>query len=317
MIKSYSDFSEGTEKYLACAKTILWVNRLPIILKLRQSSKGKLQLGICNKSRNIDFTYLYLSWDIGTINLSRTIMASRPLDIQSTDIDVSRIPLDAIYTMRSIFPHEEDETIARFLLARNGNIEKAKTLLEEDIAWRATNWPVLKSSCISEINKGKLYLHGVDLEGHPLLVWRVRFNLPSERDIDEMGRMSMWWLYSAIRAMPRDKSKITLLMDRSGFKSENSDFEFVKHLTPIFQVVCIFYTLQQAQFCFRIISLSDFTGSLFIQVYFSFVRVNCNVWMFRWARFLWYLECREVVSGSGHSSQGSTCSCSLRSSAVY
>ncbi len=157
------------------------------------------------------------------------------LEITSTDIDSSKFTIESFNQMKEQFPLESDETIARFLIARNGIVDKASVLLANHIEWKKTNLPVLKSSCINEIRKGKMYLHGCDLEGHPLLIYRVRMNLPRERDIEEMGRMSLWWLFLSLRHLPPDKTKITLLFDRSDFKSENSDIEFMQHLTPLFQ----------------------------------------------------------------------------------
>jgi len=161
--------------------------------------------------------------------------ANRPLQIVSTDIDQSKYTHDSAVAMRTMFPDQDDQTIARFLIARNGNVEKASVLLKEDVEWRAANLPVYKQSCLNEIAKGKLYLHGTDKEGHPLLIWRVRFNFPKERDVDEMGRMVLWWLNQAVERMTPDKSKVTVLMDRSGFTQENSDMEFMRHMSPIMQ----------------------------------------------------------------------------------
>ena len=159
----------------------------------------------------------------------------RPLRILSEDIDTTRFSMDAVAEMREMFPDQDDEVIGRFLIARNGNLEKASLLLRGHLEWKITNFPVLKSSCINEISKGKLYMHGTDKEGHPLLIWRVRMNNPRDRDVEEMARMVAWWVSIAVRACPPNKSKVTLLMDRSEYKQENSDIEFMRHLTPIFQ----------------------------------------------------------------------------------
>lgn len=164
-------------------------------------------------------------------------MSSQPMQIVSTDIDTTKFTYDALVQMREKFPEENDETLARFLIARNGDVVKASALFECHLQWRLENYPVLKSSCINEIAKGKVYLRGTDREGHPLLVWRVRFNFPKERDLEEMARMVYWWFYVALSALPADKSKITLLMDRTGYTSENSDIEFLKYLSGNLQVI--------------------------------------------------------------------------------
>jgi hypothetical protein len=156
--------------------------------------------------------------------------------LTSTDIDQTKFGNDEYQIMKSQFPEETDETIVRFLIARNNDVTKASAMLTEHIEWRKSNWPVLKNTCMNEINKGKVYVHGTDNEGHPLMIYRVRFNNSSDRDVEEMGRMIMFFVATAVNAMPADKSKFTILIDRTDFRKENSDVEFMRHLTPIMQV---------------------------------------------------------------------------------
>jgi len=155
--------------------------------------------------------------------------------IASTDIDQTKFGNEEYQIMKSQFPGETDETIVRFLIARNNDVTKASAMLAAHIEWRKSNWPVLKNSCLNEINKGKVYVHGTDNEGHPLLIYRVRMNNSSDRDVEEMGRMIMFFLATAVNAMPPDKSKFTILFDRTNFSKENSDIEFMRHMTPIMQ----------------------------------------------------------------------------------
>ena len=96
--------------------------------------------------------------------------------------------------------------------------------------------PVRKLDCMSELSKGKLYFHGTDKEGHPLAVFSVKKHLPKERSIEEMGKMVVFWMEVAEKIYPADKSKFTVLIDRSGFKQENSDIEFVKSFGKTLQV---------------------------------------------------------------------------------
>jgi hypothetical protein len=159
--------------------------------------------------------------------------------LTSADIDVSKFGNDEFAILKSQFPDESDETVVRFLIARNNNVAKASEMLAAHIEWRKSNWPVLKSSCLNEINKGKAYVHGVDKEGHPLLIYRVRMNVASDRDVEEMGKMIMFMLQTAVNSMPPDKSKFSIFFDRSGFEQKNSDIEFMRHMTPIMQVAAL------------------------------------------------------------------------------
>lgn len=161
-------------------------------------------------------------------------MSSAP-EIYSSDIDQSKFGVEQLTQMREQFSGESDETLARFLIARNNNKEKAAELLVGHLFWKKENWPILKSSCLSELSKGKMYVHGTDKEGHPLLVYRACLNNANDRDLEEMGKLVCWWMATALSVMPRDKSKITILIDRTDYESKNTDYEFVKHLSPIMQ----------------------------------------------------------------------------------
>jgi hypothetical protein len=141
----------------------------------------------------------------------------------------------------------------RFLLARNGDVAAATELLRNHLIWKAANMPVSKATCLNEMRKGKLYMHGFDKEGHPLMIWRASRHNALERDMDEMLRMCIWWfqyvrfiyrvsaifylllLFQADSVMPPNKSKLTMLCDRSDYGSNSSDIEFVKASSKVMQ----------------------------------------------------------------------------------
>ena len=167
-----------------------------------------------------------------------------PLALVSSDILTAplRFREQDLLTLRSSFTKEErvlnslsDETIARFLIARNGNTEKARALLVEHLAWRKVKLPLYKNSCITEFVKGKVYLHGFDREGHPLVVYRAKLQIPSDRNVEEMLNMCYWWAEKVISVLPPDKSKATILIDRIDAGMQNSDVEFVRAMASVFQ----------------------------------------------------------------------------------
>ena len=99
------------------------------------------------------------------------------LTFKSTDIEHVRCKTPAgsftdesFSVMRSSFPpSEKDETLARFLIARNGDTSKAIPFLTKSIEWRTRKLPLQNSSFYREFIKGKIYMHGNDKTGHPLL----------------------------------------------------------------------------------------------------------------------------------------------------
>lgn len=106
--------------------------------------------------------------------------------ILSSDINLSRLHIQKFRLMKSKFPDESDETLARFLIGKGMDVEKAKEQLTGHIEWRSMNWPIKKSSCLNELATGKLYSYGVDKAGRPLIIFSPRFNFPKERDVKEM-----------------------------------------------------------------------------------------------------------------------------------
>lgn len=161
--------------------------------------------------------------------------------IKSKDIDLKKFSIENLIELRATYPGVDDETLARFLIARENNLQKAIEQYAKVVTWRSLHYPVLKSSCMKEINSGKFYVRGVDKEGRPILIFRVRFSNPSERDIQEAGRMVVWFTEHVIKRLPEDKTKFTVLMDRTSFVRANADLELLKRLAGIFQVFLILF----------------------------------------------------------------------------
>jgi hypothetical protein len=92
-------------------------------------------------------------------------------DFKSTDIQSlrSKFTDEAFLAMKKEFPNEADESIARFLIARNGDISKAIPFLQASIIWRSKNLPIKTNEIVNELKKGKVYLRGEDLNKHSLI----------------------------------------------------------------------------------------------------------------------------------------------------
>lgn len=186
------------------------------------------------------------------------------LVIKSNDIDKTRFSESHIIKMRERYAGLNDDVLARYLIARNDDYEKACEQLERALKWKADHYPILKSSCMKEINSGKLYIRGVDKEGRPLLIFRSRFSFPKDRDLEESARMLVWFAEHLQRKMPSNMSKYTLLIDRVGHKGENTDMDLVKHVSAQFQV-CIYLPIVYvwAQFVYLFILFHFIVRRLF------------------------------------------------------
>jgi hypothetical protein len=155
--------------------------------------------------------------------------------ITSTDIDLDAISPENMTEMRAAFPDRADEELARYLIARNNDFDKAKAMLESALAWRAKNLPVMKADCGSEFTSGKICTRGIDKEGRPLLIYTAKLNFHGTRDLDQAGKTLIWWTEYTIRQLPPHLSKYTILLNRCGSTRENSDLDMAKHFAQVLQ----------------------------------------------------------------------------------
>jgi len=158
-------------------------------------------------------------------------MSSEELGI---DLDTKKYTKEQWEAFKQAFPAVDDRTRARFLIARNGDVEKSTALLNGHLEWKAANWPVLKSTCEKEFAVGRCYVRGTDKEGHPLIIFHTRLHHPTERDLEELGRMVVFVFEQAIKLLPPNMNKVTVLLDRSNAHN-GADFEFMKYFANIMQ----------------------------------------------------------------------------------
>lgn len=159
------------------------------------------------------------------------------INIKSKDINLKKFSAENVIKMRESFPGVEDDTLARFLIARNNDLTKAIEQYSKLIEWRAKSYPILKSSCAKEIDSGRIVVRGVDKEGRPLLIFRTRFSNAKVRHLEDSVKMCVWWAETIIKELPDDKSKFTVLVDRSNHKNENADIDLVKRAAAEFQIL--------------------------------------------------------------------------------
>jgi hypothetical protein len=157
-------------------------------------------------------------------------------EIMSQDIDANKFSFENLVALREEFPESSDEELARYLLARNNNLDKAKAMLHSAVRWRLTHLPVFKADCGREFTSGKLICNGVDKEGRPLLIWTSKLNVASDRDLEQVGKTLIWWTEYASRQLPPHLSKYTIILDRTGATRENADFDLMKYITQVLQV---------------------------------------------------------------------------------
>ena len=120
-----------------------------------------------------------------------------------------------------------DQTLLRYLRARNFDVEKAAKMLEDSISWRKEfgvsgsrdGW----GSIIElENSTGKLYVRGYDRQGHAILYMKPRFE--NTKDHDGNLKHLVYHMERAIACMDKysKEEKICLVIDYHGFSMLNS-----------------------------------------------------------------------------------------------
>jgi hypothetical protein len=128
-----------------------------------------------------------------------------------------------------------DEAMAkRFLMARQWDMPKATQLLHDCVVWRKSfGSPVDPKSCLTELVKGKTFIHGTDRVGNAVLYHWVRKQDPSERDLDEAVRAAVFWAEQAEKQ--GSTGKLTLVFVRAGATTANGDLNLARSIAPILQ----------------------------------------------------------------------------------
>lgn len=150
------------------------------------------------------------------------------------DLNAEKYTQAQMAEFKKAFPDQDIVTLARFLIARNGDVAKSTEMLNNHLAWKAKNWPVLKSSCKKELSSGKAYVRGYDKLGHPIIVFHTYLHDPNDRDIDELIRFTAFTFETAIKAMKDKNCKVTVLVNRVG-AGGGSDIEFARQLVGVLQ----------------------------------------------------------------------------------
>ncbi|KAJ3044154.1 hypothetical protein HK097_001574 [Rhizophlyctis rosea] len=114
-----------------------------------------------------------------------------------------------------------------FFDQHRGDVESALKAIERTLKWRQSyGWYNLPNEDFSaELSAKKLYFHGLDKAGNPVLVWRFSRHISSNGDpaaIDRIVRFVVWTMAKAIEEGTITR-QATFMMDRIGSTGENNE----------------------------------------------------------------------------------------------
>ncbi|CAM8972447.1 unnamed protein product [Rhodiola kirilowii] len=142
------------------------------------------------------------------------------------DLEKSRILM-----MRSIVEREEPSskefdslTLRRFLRARELDVDKASKLFLKYLRWRQTFVPngfIDRSEIPNNLAQNKVFVQGVDKDGHPIGVILGRRH--KQTCLDEFKRFTVYSLDKMCASIPEGQEKFVCIADFEGWGYANCD----------------------------------------------------------------------------------------------
>ncbi|GAV81743.1 CRAL_TRIO domain-containing protein/CRAL_TRIO_N domain-containing protein [Cephalotus follicularis] len=112
----------------------------------------------------------------------------------------------------------DDQTLRRFLRARDLDIEKASVMFLKYLNWRRTyvvNGSISPSEVPNEISQNKFFLQGLDKNGRPVVVLLASRHFQHKGGLDEIKRMLL--------SIPPGQEKFVIIADLEGWGYSNTD----------------------------------------------------------------------------------------------
>ncbi|OIW26772.1 phosphatidylinositol transfer protein CSR1 [Coniochaeta ligniaria NRRL 30616] len=163
-------------------------------------------------------------------------------------------------TIWSMLKHDHpDALVLRFLRARKWDVEKALVMLISTMNWRAHDMHVdddimkngeggaaelengtdaaarVSRDFLAQIRMGKSFLHGVDKNGRPICVVRVRLHRQGEQVEESLERYTVYIIETCRMLLQPPVDTATIVFDMTGFSMANMDYTPVKFMIKCFE----------------------------------------------------------------------------------
>ncbi|CAG8692722.1 8968_t:CDS:2 [Ambispora leptoticha] len=138
-----------------------------------------------------------------------------------TYVESILLPKDDAY-----YPYERawvtEACLKRYLRASKWHISEAKERIKYTLEWRREYKPdqIDEGEMVEENLTGKMYLHGFDKHGRPILVLRPGYE--NTKAGPSQVRNVVFWFEKAIKLMPENVETITILVDFDKTSARNS-----------------------------------------------------------------------------------------------
>ncbi|KAG0099924.1 hypothetical protein BGZ93_005180 [Podila epicladia] len=140
-----------------------------------------------------------------------------------------------------------DALVLRFVRARKWNIVNALNMMFKAFKWRLDeDVPAIKYSTdelldsqnpklIKQLETGKFFLHGTDVENRPVAYLTVRLHRPGDQPPKTLERLTVYVMEAGRVLIQHPVETVCLVFDLTGFSLANMDFAMVRYLVNIFE----------------------------------------------------------------------------------
>ncbi|XP_023037517.1 motile sperm domain-containing protein 2 isoform X1 [Drosophila willistoni] len=152
-----------------------------------------------------------------------TKYAATPPAVPFHSVDIDRIRNDHVWLQRFLEMHDLD-------------MEVSMTKLWETCTWRQSygaNDLDEKQLNQEYLKEGSIFVHSKDLDGKPLLIFRVKLHSKS-KNLDELIRIVVYWVERVQRE--QHLVQLTIFFDMSGTGLATMDLDFVKRIVETFKM---------------------------------------------------------------------------------
>ncbi|KAF2175581.1 CRAL/TRIO domain-containing protein [Zopfia rhizophila CBS 207.26] len=173
----------------------------------------------------------------------------------------NKAPEDLRKAFWSMVKHDHpDALLLHFLRARKWDAERALVMListmhwraeemhvDDDIIWRGelaaledskSDDPKVKKEgddFLAQMRMGKSFLHGVDKEGRPMCIVRVRLHRQGEQSEQSLERFTVYTIETARMLLRPPVDTATVIFDMTNFSMANMDYTPVKFMIKCFE----------------------------------------------------------------------------------
>ncbi|KAL7784131.1 hypothetical protein V8C37DRAFT_413490 [Trichoderma ceciliae] len=177
------------------------------------------------------------------------------------EVLASNSPESIRETFWSMVKHDHPDALAlRFLRARKWDVEKALVMLVSTMSWRHSEMKVdsdimkngeegaladaqvgksdakkVADDFLAQLRMGKSFLHGVDKQGRPICVVRVRLHRQGEQCEESLERYTVYLIETARMVLRPPVDTATIVFDMTGFSMANMDYTPVKFMIKCFE----------------------------------------------------------------------------------